>query len=206
MHASFVGQAQRCVWEGGHLVALLRGMGASRELQLRVKADVLVVQFLEWCVARVSVSHSSPRTPLIFFHYFALFEKAPFCQPLIFPFPIFLPPFLPRRAALYRVLNSDSFIFMVGLREVISSRVADVYDLVVAKGCLEADSALPLGAVLDLLHVVVLTAAHFFHANCTELDAQLRQVSREVEQALVPGARTPLPPAPSLAASAASWQ
>jgi hypothetical protein len=152
MHASFVGQAQRCVWEGGHLVALLRGMGASRELQLRVKADVLVVQFLEW------------------------------------------------RAALYRVLNSDSFIFMVGLREVISSRVADVYDLVVAKGCIEADSALPLGAVLDLLHVVVLTAAHFFHANCAELDAQLRQVSREVEQALVPGAHTPLPPLSAVSA------
>jgi hypothetical protein len=69
LNSSFVGQAQRALWEGGHIVALLRGMQTSNELKLRVKNDVLIVQFLEW------------------------------------------------RAALYRVLNSDSFVFMIGLRE-----------------------------------------------------------------------------------------
>ena len=103
MHASFVGRALRCVCDGAHVVALLRGISGSRELALRIKHDVLLVQFLEW------------------------------------------------RAALYRVLNADSFVFMVGLRELMSSRVADIYDAAIAKGALDAEAAEVLATIRELL-------------------------------------------------------
>ena len=49
LNASFVGQVHRVLWEGGHIVALLRGMHGSTELRMRVKHDVLTVQVRILC-------------------------------------------------------------------------------------------------------------------------------------------------------------
>lgn len=180
LNASFVGQVHRVLWEGGHIVALLRGMHGSTELRMRIKHDVLTVQVLLLLPAVFRIRSWQNLTACLcasFPHSHRQFAQ-----------------FLEWRAALYRVLNADAFVFMIGLREVISARVGDVYDHLVARHTLDADrDAPPLGVVLDLLHVVALAAAHFFHENCADVEALLRQCGDECARALVPGAHTPLP-------------
>jgi hypothetical protein len=91
-------------------------------------------------------------------------------------------------------ISSQTECFHFDFRfQVISARVADVYDQLTSMNALDPEYEAPLRSVLELLHVVALAAAHFFHQNCPEIEAQLRQNSAEVREVLLPGAGTPLP-------------